>query len=210
MSRYYSICLDLHKKPCLVIGGGKVAERKVLSLLEYEAIVSLISPKITPRINDLIQENKIYFEAREFQPTDLEGIFLVIAATNNTIINKFIAQEAQQRGILINVVDTPLDSTFILPAVVKRGNLTISISTGGKSPAFARKMRHDLESKYGPEYGILVDILGNFRENIIQKEPDEQKRKALFHRLAAESGELLKIIREHGQEMAEKRIKELL
>ena len=209
MSRYYPICLDLQKKECLVIGGGKVAERKILSLMEHEAKVKLVSPKITPQITHLVQEGKINYQEREFQPKDLEGIFLVIAATNNNKVNKIIAQEAQKRGILINVVDKPSDSTFILPAVVKRGDLMISISTGGKSPAFARKMRQDLESQYGPEYRILVDILGNFRENVIQSEPDEKKRKAIFQRLA-ESIEILKIIRENGRAMAEKRIRELL
>ena len=209
MSRYYPICLDLYKKKCLVIGGGKVAERKTLSLLEHNGIVTLVSPKITPQINRLVQEGKINYYEKEFQPKDLEGAFLVIAATNNNKINKIIAQEAQNRGVLINVVDKPSDSTFILPAVVKRGNLMISISTEGKSPAFARKMKEDLEDQYGQEYGILVDILGNFRENIIQKEPDEQKRKALFHRLA-KSEELLKIIKENGRAKAEKRIRELL
>lgn len=209
MSRYYPVCLDLYKKQCLVIGGGKVAERKVLSLLEHKALGKLISPKITPTITHLVQKGKIDYEAREFQPKDLEGIFLVIAATNNNKVNKLIAQEAQKRGILINVVDTPADSTFILPAVVKRGSLMISISTGGKSPAFARKMKQDLEGQYGQEYGILVDILGNFRETIIQKEPDERKRKAIFQHLAKAS-ELLKIIKEKGKEMAEKKIREYL
>ena len=209
MSRYYPICLDLYNKKCLVIGGGKVAERKTLSLIEHNSIITLVSPTITSKIDRLVQEGKIYYQNREFQPKDLEGSFLVIAATNNNKINKIIAREAQNRGILINVVDKPSDSTFILPAVVKRGNLMISISTEGKSPAFARKMKEDLEDQYGQEYGILVDILGNFRENIIQKEPDEQKRKALFHRLA-KSEELLKIIKENGRAMAEKRIRELL
>ena len=209
MSRYYPICLDLQKKECLIIGGGKVAERKTLSLMEYEAKVTLVSPEITSKITHLVQEGKIQYQERKFQPKDLEGIFLVIAATNNNKDNQIIAQEAQKRGILINVVDKPSDSTFILPAVVKRKDLMISISTGGKSPAFARKMRQDLESQYGPEYGILVDILGNFRENIIHREPDEGKRKVIFQRLA-ESSELLKIIRENGRAMAEKRIRELL
>jgi len=209
MSRYYPICLDLQKKECLVIGGGKVAERKIISLMEHGPIVKLVSPQITPQITHLVQEGKINYQKREFQPKDLDGIFLVIAATNNNKVNKIITQEAQKRGILINVVDKPSDSTFILAAVVKRGDLMISISTGGKSPAFARKMRQDLERQYGPEYRILVDILGNFRENIIQREPDEKKRKAIFQRLA-ESGEILKIIRENGRAKAEKRIRELL
>ncbi|MEW5800812.1 MAG: bifunctional precorrin-2 dehydrogenase/sirohydrochlorin ferrochelatase [bacterium] len=209
MSRYYSVCLDLRKKQCLVIGGGAVAERKIFTLLEYDTAVAVISPRITPSIVHLADEGKLLYTAREFQPGDTKGYFLIIAATNNDHVNKAISREAQEAHILVNVVDAPDDSTFILPALVKRGDLTISISTGGKSPALARKMREDMEAQYGPEYGILVDILGNLRKNILLKEPDISKRKEIFQRLA-ESDELLDIIRESGREAAEGRIRELL
>jgi len=209
MSRYYSICLDLQEKHCLVVGGGIVAERKILTLLEYEAIIVVISPRVTPHIANLAHEGRLTYIAREFQPGDAQDFFLIIAATNDDQVNKAISQEAQEARILINVVDAPDDSTFILPALVKRGDLTISISTGGNSPALARKMREDMEAHYGPEYGILVDIFGNLRKNILQNEPDICRRKEIFQRLA-ESDELLKIIRESGREAAEERIRELL
>jgi len=209
MSRYYSICLDLQGKRCLVIGGGTVAERKILTLLEYEAAIVVISPCVTSHIAHLSHEGRLTYIAREFQPGDARNFFLIIAATNDDQVNKAISQEAQEAHILINVVDAPDDSTFILPALVKRGDLTISISTGGKSPALARKMREDMETQYGPEYEIFVDILGNLRKNILQSEPDICKRKEIFQRLA-ESDEILKIIRERGRESAEGKIRELL
>ncbi|MGA1874261.1 MAG: bifunctional precorrin-2 dehydrogenase/sirohydrochlorin ferrochelatase [bacterium] len=209
MPRYYPVCLDLEGKFCLVVGGGKIAERKIVSLLDYGAKVRVVSPKVTREITDLFRQGKIWHEEREFQVGDLTGVFLVIAATNIDQINKGIAREAQRHGLLINVVDAPADSTFILPAVLKRGDLAISISTGGKSPALARKMRQDMETQYGQEYEILVDILGGLRADILRAEPDIEKRKGLFQRLA-ESDELLRTIREHGREAAEKKARELL
>jgi len=209
MPRYYPVCLDLEGKCCLVVGGGKIAERKIVSLLDYGAKVRVVSPKVTPEIADLLRQGRIWYEEREFQAGDLAGVFLVIAATNIDQINQGIAREAQRRGILINVVDAPADSTFILPAVLKRGDLAISISTGGKSPALARKMRQDMETQYGREYEILVDIMGNLRADILRMEPDIEKRKGIFQRLA-ESDELLRTIREKGREAAEKRARELL
>ncbi|MEW6381090.1 MAG: bifunctional precorrin-2 dehydrogenase/sirohydrochlorin ferrochelatase [bacterium] len=209
MPRYYPVCLDLHGKHCLVIGGGTVAERKVLTLLEYEAAVSVISPRATSLIVQMSHEGRLIYTAREFEQGDVRGYFLIIAATNNDQINRIISREAQDENILVNVVDAPDDSTFILPALVRRGDLTISISTGGKSPALARKMREDMEARYGPEYEVLVDILGNLRKNILQREPDISKRKEIFQRLA-EYTDLLEIIRESGREAAEGRVRELL
>jgi len=209
MSRYYPICLDLQGKRCLVVGGGSVAERKILTLLEYEAVIEVISPRITPRIAHMAERGTLTYRAREYQTGDAQGFFLIIAATDNDLVNKAVSREAQEAHALINVVDAPDDSTFILPSLVKRGDLTISISTGGKSPAFARKMREDMEVRYGPEYGIFIDILGNLRKNILQNEPDICRRKEIFQRLA-ESDEILRIIRESGREAAEGRIKELL
>jgi precorrin-2 dehydrogenase/sirohydrochlorin ferrochelatase len=209
MPRYYPICLDLEGKCCLVVGGGKIAERKIVTLLDYGAKVRVVSPKVTSEITNLLRQGKIWYEEREFQPGDLTGAFLVIAATNIDQINKTVAREARRHGLLINVVDAPADSTFILPSVLKRGDLAISISTGGKSPALARKIRQDLEAQYGREYEILVDILGSLRPDILRMEPDIEKRRGLFQRLA-ESDELIRIIREHGREVAEKRVRELL
>ncbi|MCL6582903.1 MAG: bifunctional precorrin-2 dehydrogenase/sirohydrochlorin ferrochelatase [bacterium] len=209
MPRYYPICLDIREKPCLVVGGGAVAERKIMTLLDYEAKVSVISPKATHRITHLGNEGRLTYMAREFEPGDTQGFFLVIAATDHDQINRAISQEARQGNILVNVVDSPDESTFILPALIRRGDLTISISTGGNSPALARKIREDMEAQYGHEYEILVDILGNLRKNILQQEPDILKRKKIFQQLAQWS-ELLKIIRESGREAAEERIREFL
>ncbi len=207
MSKYYPISLDIQKKPCLVVGGGKVAERKIFSLLEYEAKVSVVSPGITAAIAALVQEKKISYEPRKFKTEDLENISLVISATDDEQVNIRVAQEAQKRKILINVVDVPAESTFIVPAVIKRGDLTISISTGGKSPALAREIKKKIQGLYGSEYGDLTEILGNIRHTVLDKISDIAERKKIFHTLAA-SEELLATIRDFGKEVAEEKIKD--
>lgn len=208
MPRYYPMNLDVEGKPCLIIGGGKVAERKTLTLLEYKAAVTIISPEITLQLTQLAENKQINYERRRFQPSDPGGFFLVLAATNDNQINALVAQEAKKRGLLVNVVDSPGDSSFILPATVQRGDLVISITTGGNSPALARKIREELEAVYGREYEIFVDLLGIFRQEILQQETDEQKRRLLFEHLAG-SFELIEFIKKNGRQAAEEKMREI-
>lgn len=184
MSSYYPICLDLTNRHCLVIGGGEVAERKVISLLEARARVQVISPQITDRISQLAKEGMINLTKREYRTGDLEKAFLVISATDNAVINTAIAAEAERLNILLNVVDSPAECNFIVPASVIRGDLLISISTSGKSPAFAKKIRQQIEQNYGIEYGPLLKILGCCRKLIIEQVSDIEIRKQIFGQLA--------------------------
>jgi precorrin-2 dehydrogenase/sirohydrochlorin ferrochelatase len=168
----------------LVIGGGEVAERKVLSLLEAGARVRVISPQITERIQQLANEKEIVFIEREYRSGDLDKTFLVISATDSPVINAAIATEADRLNILLNVVDSPAECNFIVPASVIRGNLLISVSTSGKSPAFAKKIRQQIEQRYGFEYGPLLEILGCCRKFILEQVSDIEVRKQIFGQLA--------------------------
>src|SRR3990172_11961296 len=136
--KYYPVNLNIKNKMCIVIGGGKVAERKILSLLDCKADVTVISPKVTRFIQKLSDESKISILKRYFRKEDLKEAFLVIAATNSSRINRKIIQEANKRKILINVVDSPELCDFIMPSLIRRGDLLITISTGGKAPALSK------------------------------------------------------------------------
>ena len=156
--KYYPVLLNLAGKACLVVGGGQVALRKVEGLLEAGAHVRVVAPCIVE-----MPENVLCIR-REFLVEDIDDTFFVIAATDNSQVNSCIAQQAEARGILANIVDDPARGTVILPAVVKRGALQIAISTGGGSPTLARQIRQQLEKEFGPEYGDLITLLWQLRK----------------------------------------------
>ena len=176
MSDFYPILLRLKGKPVLVIGGGKVAERKVESLLKYSAKVFLVSRGLTPGLQKLLDENKIVFLGQEFCESYLDGKFLVIVATNDPLFNRSIADKARQKGVLVNVVDQPSDCDFIVPSVVKRGDLIISISTSGKIPFISKKIREKLESMYGSEHRIALEIMATVRQALIRAGKQDKEK----------------------------------
>jgi precorrin-2 dehydrogenase len=167
MMSFYPICLDLEGKYCIVVGGGRVAERKVLGLIGCGARVLVISPELTEGLIGCHEEGAIKWLAREYRPGDLRQAFLVIAATNDEETQKQVYEEAVAHNLLLNVADVPPRCNFIMPAAVRQGDLIIAISTAGKSPALARKLRMELEKRYGVEYKTLVDILGAIRPQIL-------------------------------------------
>lgn len=164
----YPVSLNIESRRCVVIGGGTIAERKVVVLLQAKADVLVVSPELTSKLQELAAGNLIEHIAANYESRYLDKAFLIIAATNNQTVNKEIFEEAQQRGILVNVVDDPVLCTFFAPAVVRRGDLTISISTAGKSPSLSRRIREELEDRYGPEYGEFVRLLGEIRCEVIE------------------------------------------
>jgi precorrin-2 dehydrogenase / sirohydrochlorin ferrochelatase len=180
---YYPINLDLRGKRCLVVGAGDVAERKVSSLFACGAEVFVVSPDISPRLRGLAIEGKIEVATRPFAPSDLDGVFLVIAATDDRAVNSEVSRLGQELGLLVNVVDDPELCNFIVPASVSRGDLQISVSTGGASPALAKRIRQELEAQYGPEYEVFVEILGAAREMVKLKYADQKEREAVFRRM---------------------------
>ncbi len=194
--RYYPLCLDLKGKKVSVIGGGRVAERKILSLLECSADVTVISPSITEKLRNLFKKGKLRYLPKAYEKDDLMGSFLVISATGKKGINMKVSEEAESRGCLCNVVDDPEISNFIVPSVVKRGKLLIAISTSGVSPALSKRIRKELEKRYGKEYGVFLNIMEDIRKKLLSEIPSEEKRKKIFHALA--NSDLIGVIKKKG------------
>lgn len=205
--KYYPVNLDIRQKECLVTGGGEVAARKVKTLLKCGACVTVVSPDVTKTLNDLWQESAIILKKRRFADRDLNGIFLVVAATDNNLLNCKIAAMAKERNLLCNVADSPKDSSFILPAVVDRGDLIIAISTSGESPALAKILRKELENKFGEEYVVLLQLLGSIRRKLLKKSHDPKTHKKLFS-TALDKG-LVEMIREKERDDIDLLLEEL-
>jgi len=161
--RYYPVNLDLAGRPCAVIGGGSVAERKVAALRDAGAKVTVISPAVTAGLERMAAAGEIALVRRPYQPGDLAGFFLAVAAASDPEANRQAAREARARQVLINVADTPELCDFTVPAQMVRGELLLTVSTGGKSPALARCIREELMDFYGPEFGLFLDALAAIR-----------------------------------------------
>ena len=206
--KYYPINLDITDKRCVVIGGGRVAERKVESLLKCGGHVTVISPDLTPQLKVLVSQKKIEHIYRDYQEGDLKGVFLVFSATDDPHVNTFVTREAQREGALINVVDTPKMCNFIVPSVMDRDDLVISISTNGKSPALAKRIREELETNYGEEYGVFLAILGAVREKLLKTSDDSDRNKAVFYKIT--DSNILQLIKEKNREGINDTLKETL
>jgi siroheme synthase-like protein len=163
---YYPIFLNIGGKKCVVVGGGLVALRKVNSLIERGAIVEVISVDPCQELAQLDKRREIHLLSRDYTRGDLAGAFIAVAATDNSKTNELVAAEAKERGILINVVDDPHLSDFIIPSHLRRGDVTIAVSTGGRSPALARKIRIELEKYFGTEYASLAVLISEVRSEL--------------------------------------------
>jgi len=165
----YLVNLTVAGRPAIVVGGGTIASRKVYDLLEGRAEVTVIAPEIAQPIADLAAAARIRVFLRPYTAGDLRGAMLVVAATDDEELNARISQDAQSLGILVNVVDRPALCTFTLPAVVRRGDLTIAVSTEGQCPALSSVMREDLAAQFGAEYADLVSIVGAVRRELVSR-----------------------------------------
>ncbi len=163
---YYPVFLNIKGKKCVVVGGGQVALRKVRALLEHRANVEVISPDLCPELIKLAEDEQIRVSRRWYQAGDLQKAFVTIAATDDSDINLKIAAEARSKAVLINVVDDAENSDFILPSYMRRGDVAIAVSTGGASPALARKIRTRLEKDFGDEYASLAVLINEVRSEI--------------------------------------------
>jgi precorrin-2 dehydrogenase/sirohydrochlorin ferrochelatase len=181
----YPIFAIIEDKPCLVVGGGAVGERKVQDLLEAGARVTVLSPKLTPALAELAAADRISWRREEFTPEHLTGMALVMAATDDRRLNARVSAAAQERGLWVNVADDPELCTFIVPAQVRRGDLSLAISTGGASPALARKLRQELQQQFGPEYRPYLALLKGLRARLLSERRNHPENAALFHRLVA-------------------------
>lgn len=191
--RYYPVNLDIRNRNCLVVGGGDVGTRKVMTLLDCGAMVIVVSPAVTEKIEELSNKGLIKLERRGFKPTDLDQMFLVIGATDNPELNRRIHAGAERLGMLCNIADRPEVCNFILPAIVNRGDLIIAISTSGKSPAFAKTMRKDLEKKFGTEYAEFLTLMGGIRTKLLSEDHEPEAHKHVFENLI--NGDLVNLIK---------------
>lgn len=169
MHHYYPVFLNVRGKRCVVVGGGEVALRKAKALLERGALVKVVSPTLCPELKRLAKIKIISTLSKAYEPDDLKGAFMVIAVTDESNTNKEIADEARRQKILVNVVDNAEQSDFIASSCLHRGNLSIAVSTAGKSPALARKVRSRLEQYFGEEYASLTDLIGGVRSELKEK-----------------------------------------
>ena len=205
---YYPVLLALAGRRCVVIGGGAIAEGKVVGLLEGGANVTLISPELTPALAVLAGSGEIAYYARGYQPGDLEGAFLAIAATDDRAVNAEVWQEAQARNVLLNAVDDVPHCTFIAPAIIRRGDLVISISTSGKAPALAVRLKEKLEHMLGPEYERFLSLAGGWRARLAARLPNFEQRKARWYQLV--DSDVLALLRAGDEPAAQRRANEII
>ena len=183
MKNYYPVMLDINNKACLVIGGGVVSSRKVISLLENGACVSVLSPDICQEILELHNLAKILWIKDHYKINYLDKFFLVFAATNNSEINKKIYTDAKNKNILVNIVDVPELCDFIMPAVFKQGDLSIAVSTNGKSPTLAKKICEDFSKTFDVNYSVFLNILGELRKKVFENISNQEKRTYFFKKI---------------------------
>ncbi len=190
---YYPLFADLTRRRCVVVGGGLVAERKVTALLRFGAAVVVVSPTLTKRLSAYVRQGAVTHIPRRFRPADLRGAWLVYAATDDQQINELVFRTATQRRMLTNVVDQKPLCSFIAPAIVKRGDLVIAISTGGASPAIAKHLRRELTHVVGLPYSRMLKLLRGLRATAKRQLPSSRARKRYFDRLV--QGRVFELIR---------------
>ena len=205
MKKYYPAFVDIEAQPCLLVGGGAIAEEKAGSLLECGGVVTVISPCLTGALRGQADGGVLRWFARPYEPGDVRGYRLVISATDSTEVNERVYRDAEEEGIMVNVVDVPALCRYIVPSIVRQGDLCIAISTGGKSPALAKKIRGQLEGVYGPEYADLLDLLGAYRPRMKAAYPDDIETRARLWTSLVES-DLLDLLRGGRAEEARDRV----
>lgn len=181
----FPIFLKLEGRRCLVVGAGSIAEGKIRGLLQAGASVEVVAPWAVPQIQEWFGQGILNWKPRNFEPNDLGDVFLVIAATPSREVNTQIFQEARLRNVLCNSVDDPENCDFYYGAVVRRGDLQIAISTNGRSPALAQRLRQELEEQFGPEYETWLQELGEARDQMFVAKLDVEARRKLLHELAS-------------------------
>lgn len=181
----FPIFVKLQDRLVVVVGGGAVAEGKIRALLEAGARVRIIAPEITQKISDWRDKGRVEWQAKAFETGDLEGAMLVIAATSAPGVNEAVYRDAERLGILCNAVDDIEHCHFYYGSIVQRGDLQIAISTNGKSPALAQRLRKDLEAQFGPEYDLWLEWLGTARELLRAGSDNPDSTKLLLHHLAS-------------------------
>lgn len=205
--KFYPVYLGIKKRKCVVIGGGDVAARKVENFLDCGAEVTLVARRISPALETLKKEGRIRHVPDDYQTEYIQDAFLVVGATDSQGVNERIYRDAGNMGILVNIVDDPERCDFIVPSVFRRGDLAVAISTGGKSPALARRLREDLEKRYGTDVEILLDIMGELRERVIARGESPDTNKRIFESVL--DSDILSYIRERKWDKVKRTVREL-
>ncbi|MBU0735427.1 MAG: bifunctional precorrin-2 dehydrogenase/sirohydrochlorin ferrochelatase [Proteobacteria bacterium] len=182
---YYPIFLQIEGMRVLVVGGGNVAQRKVETLLESGASIFIVSKELTPKLKRLVDNGDVRFLGEEMKDEFFDDAFIVIAATDDKDLNHKVSMSARRRDLLVNAVDQPEDCNFIVPSVVRRGDLLISISTSGKSPALAKKIRELLEAQFGDEYGAFLNLMGGLRKEVLALGLSQKENRQIFQEIIA-------------------------
>lgn len=206
--QYYPVYLNLVRRRAVVIGGGPIAQGKVEHLLAAEASVIVVAPGLTKGLQRLRDEARLTHLAREYREGDLADAFIAISATDDRDTNARVWQEALARNILMNVVDDTPHCNFIAPSILRRGDLAIAISTSGKAPAVAVRLKEQLEQTIGPEYGQFLTLAGAARAPLLARTPDFETRKALWYRLV--DSDVFDLLRQGDETAARGRIAEIL
>jgi precorrin-2 dehydrogenase/sirohydrochlorin ferrochelatase len=205
---FYPVYLNLADKKVLVVGGGEVAERKIESLLGTRAIIDVVSPVVTSRILLLATEKRIQLHRRTYETDDCKDSAFVFSATDDGAVSQAVFRDAHAAGALVNTADEPSLCDFIMPAVVRRGDVAIAISTGGTSPGLAARLRQKIARLIGPEYGQLAQLLARSRAQILERVPDQADRKALQYRIL--DSDIMKYLKQDDIAGAERRLREIL
>ena len=177
---FYPVFVQLEGKKVLVVGGGNVACRKVEALMACGAVIHLAGRELVLKLDKMVQNGDIHFKGRQFHESLLEEMFMVIAATDDNALNHEISRAARRKRILVNAVDQPADCDFIVPSILKRGDLIMAISTSGRSPALARKIRKRLENYFGPEYETFLSVMGRLRSEVLSLGFPQKENSQIF------------------------------
>ncbi|HEU4589010.1 MAG TPA: siroheme synthase CysG [Gemmatimonadales bacterium] len=205
---YYPVLLDLRDRRCVVVGGGVIAEGKVTPLVAAGAQVTVVSPALTPGLGLQHRAGRFAWVERAYEPGDLAGAYLVIAATDDAAVNHRVHAEAVEQNILLNVVDDPPYCGFILPSILRRGELIVAVSTSGNAPALAVRLRERIEREVGPEHARFLELAGSIRAPLAQKHPAFNVRKELWYRLV--DSDVLALLRAGQEREARERIASIM
>lgn len=204
----FPMFLNLQGKTCLLVGGGLVAQRKLKTLLECGARVKIVSKAITTQIKQWQKESRVEVALRDFCKEDLNGVFLVFVATDDSEVNRWVSQCCREKDILVNVAQAPEQGDFFVPSRVRRDDLTVAVSTAGKSPAFARRLRRELETMITPAHGEFVNLLGELRQVLQRQVPDIKIRKHILEEIVY--SDILDLIQVGEKEKAKEKIRQCM
>jgi precorrin-2 dehydrogenase / sirohydrochlorin ferrochelatase len=205
---YYPVLLNLKGRRCVVLGGGLIAEGKVHGLLEAGANVTVVSPALTQVLQTLADESRIVYLPRAYEPGDLADAFIAISATNDRTANALVWREGIERNIPVNVVDDTPHCNFIAPSILRRGDLIVTVSTSGRAPALAVRLREKIATLVGDEHVRFLELAGTLREPLAARYPDFETRRALWYKLV--DSDVLELLGQGDEAAARQRIIEIM